>query len=319
MSLPGFPSQTRLRVWVKGLPRDGEAAKPLVAEAPATVGQGPPQAARPPVAEAAPSVVATGMLLWKSGRDWNLHYAMECATSRVDDHVSGLSLFTSPPPPELGVMACHGCTRTDVRRMADGRFGLSNEWPQWHVYHMQLLATSNLLGGAPWADRADTTSQPCLVPGLQLIQLPGGSALAHAKSDNVRLPSDPPQVLPTEAFVPPKIELLTGPRPTQLHGTCRCSISFIEEGKKRGARVVEFRPGDRHCGPNFTGPDWQNHGSPALPESRPEDLPLRNTPFARWTGWPSKAQRDYLNVSVRFQLVDPSWARLYIELNAPKV
>ena len=82
--------------------------------------------------------------------------------------------------------------------------------------------------------------------------------------------------------------------------------------------MVEFRPGFRHCGPNFTGPDWQNHGSPALPESRVEDLPLRETPCARWREWPWKAQCVYLEVAVRFQLVDPSRARLYIEFNAMK-
>ena len=28
----------------------------------------------------------------------------------------------------------------DLLRIAHGSFGLINEWPQWHAYHMQLRA-----------------------------------------------------------------------------------------------------------------------------------------------------------------------------------
>ena len=148
----------------------------------------------------------------------------------------------------------------------------------------------------------------------------GFSALPHAAFGDVRLPSGPPQCAPTGAFVPPTRELLTGRRPIQLDGTCRVSREVILDGVvPRGTNVIEVRDGFRHYGPNLCGPDWQNHGTAALPESRPEDLPFRKTPCARWREWEWKAQCVYLEVSVRFQLVDPIWARLCIEFNAMKL
>ena len=58
---------------------------------------------------------------------------------------------------------------------------------------------------------------------------------------------------------------------------CVGAREFILNGRvPRATDVIENRPGFRHYGPiNFCGPEWQNHGTSGLPESRFEDTPLR--------------------------------------------